>query len=70
MIDTRSLKEGSIVTIYLAGDESERIEGTAKCRFANGLFQNIENNRHNGEVYGSSVVSYTVNKCDRCEVKK
>ena len=57
MIDTSRLKEGNIVTVYLAGDESERIEGTAKCRFVNGTFQNIENNYHKGEVYGSSVMS-------------
>ena len=58
MIDTSVLKEGDIVTVYLADDESERIEGKAKCRFVNGLFCNIENNHHKDEVYGSSVVSF------------
>ena len=56
MIDTSELNEGDIVTVYLANDESEYIGDKAKCRFKNGVFVNIENNNHNGEIYGSSVV--------------
>ena len=58
MIDTRSLKEGEVVTVYLAGDESEHIEGIAKCIFTNGVFKNIENNHHKDDIYGSSVAGF------------
>lgn len=58
MINTSRLKEGDIVIVELAGDESDEVEDTAKCKFTNGFFMNIENNNHNGEVYGSSVVSF------------
>jgi len=58
MIDTKLLKEGDIVMVELVGDESEEIEATVKCKFKNGLFINIENNQFNGEIYGSSVVSF------------
>lgn len=64
MINTKNLKEGDVVFVDLlgtdsTGEESECIcaEGV-KCRFVNGFFQNIENNIHINEVYGSSVASF------------
>lgn len=58
MINTKSLKEGAVVMVELASDESEEIECVVKCKFINELFVNIENSNFNGEVYGSSVVSF------------
>jgi len=59
MINTEELEEGEVIIVDLAGDESEYTEAiNVKCRFINGYFQNIENNHHKGEIYGSSVVSF------------
>ena len=60
MIETKELREGEVVVVDLAGDKSEYIESeNVKCRFVNGYFQNIENNHHKGEIYGSSVVFFS-----------
>ena len=60
MIETKELRDGDVVVVDLAGDESECIEAkNVKCKFVNGYFQNIENNHHKGEIYGSSVVSFS-----------
>jgi len=64
MINTKKLKEGEVVLVDLfgtdsTGEVSECIcAENVKCRFVNGCFQNIENNHHKGEIYGSSVVSF------------
>ena len=64
MINTKKLKKGAVVFVDLAntysfGEESECLAAKdVKCRFVNGLFQNIENNHHKGEIYGSSVVTF------------
>ena len=64
MINTEKLKEGEVVLVDLAQDESEYIATeNVKCEFVSGYFRNIENNHHKGEIYGSSVVLYrSVNK--------
>lgn len=60
MIETKELREGEVVVVDLAGDESENTESeNVKCKFVNGYVQNIENNHHKGEIYGSSVVCAT-----------
>ena len=64
MINTKELKEGEVVFVDLSGTDSTGEESEyicaedVKCRFVNGFFQNIENNIHINEVYGSSVVSF------------
>lgn len=59
MISTKKLKDGEAVFVDLAGDKSDYIEEkNIPCVFINGVFRNTENNRHNGEIYGSSVVSF------------
>ncbi len=52
MINTDNLKEGEIVEVCFT-DKS-----TARCKFINGQFQNIEDGVHKNEVYGSSVIWY------------
>jgi len=64
MINTKQLKEGEVVFVVLAGtdltgEESDCInEEEVKCKFVNGVFQNIENNHHKDEIYGSSVIAF------------
>ena len=60
MVETKELREGEVVVVDLAGDESEYIESeNVRCKFVNGYFQNIENNQHKGEIYGSNVISFS-----------
>jgi len=64
MINTKQLKEGEVVFVVLAGTDSTGElsdyinEEEVKCKFVNGLFRNIENTHHKGEIYGSSVIAF------------
>lgn len=58
MINTDDLNEGDKVMVYLASDDSEEIIGIAVCIFKNGVFVNVEDNVHHGEIYASSVAEY------------
>ena len=64
MINTKKLKEGAVVFVDLQGTDSTGeiseclTAEDIKCRFVNGCFHNVENNHHEGEIYGSSVVAF------------
>lgn len=52
MINTDKLKDGDVVEVSFKNKE------TVRCKFINGVFQNVEDNSHKNEVYESSVVNY------------
>ena len=58
MINTSKLKDGDIVIVKFDNGNS------VDCRFSDGIFVNIEDNHHSGEIYGSSVASFNIKKFD------
>lgn len=60
MIDTKELRNLDLCLVTLSSDDDEEdcLSEEIFCIFINGVFQNMTDNHHIYQVYGSSVVKF------------